>query len=556
MFFRKVISKSNGKEYTYVKLIENYREGNKVKQRVIANLGNIEDLTPEKVQGLISGLARICGAESESEDASFETKKVLHFGDVMALHKVWSTLGINKTVQDLTGSEKSTFLPILAEIMVMNQVIRPKNRKSLSQWYRSLYLPQLEGKNISPDHFSKALDALIAIKEPLEKQIFQNIQKLFPAHSGTIYCHLTRGFFERAISEAGNHRSGRTFINRPPERKQVDMGILVGENGIPLGHRMFIGNFADGDTVPRRVSQIKEQYAVENCIFVGDQNIITDENVRLLVAYGYEYIMGLELTFNREPGHLERFLEMPSDQFEVIDDGLLYREIEIYGDRYLLCYNPEKAAENIFSLESGLNSIEKELAEIQKWVEDKCSTNAKANFYKAKNLLKDTFCRRYFENMYDEKNNTFSYRRRQEVIDREISRSGKFVIKTNNSSLSPLQIINAYTHYAEARDEFRQIKNNDAGPSDYTEARIRGYVFVSVLAYLMEKCLENILRQKNIEISARSALEILEDIKLTINEMNHKEVRFITPADGIQQEILSALGVGEIPRTLIKGAVL
>jgi len=555
MFFRKVVSKSNGKEYTYVKLIENYREGNKVKQRVIANLGNIEDLTPEKVQALISGLARICGLEAESEDAFFETKKVLHFGDVLALHKVYSMLGITKMIRDLMGSEKATLLPHLVEIMVMNQVIKPKGKRALSDWHRSLYLPQLEGKTLSPDHFSKALDALTTIKEPLEKQIFQAIQNLFPAESGTVYCHLTRGFFERAVSETGSQRNSRPFIGRPPERKQVDMGLLVNERGIPLGHRMFMGNFADGDTVPRRVSQVKEQYAIDNCIFVGDQKIITDENVRLLVAYDYEYIIGLELRFNRELGPLESYLDMPSEKFELIDDDLLYREIDLAGSRYLLCYNPEKAAESIFILENRLNSIEKELSEIQKWVEAKCSVNAKANFYKAKSLLKDPFCRRYFECMYDDKNNKFNYLRKQDVIDREISRSGKFVIKTNNRSLSAVEIINAYTHYAEARDVFRLIKNDDTGP-DYTESRLRGYVFISVLAYLMEKALENILRQHGIEIGAKSALEILEDIKLTINEMNNREIRFITPVYGVQKEILAALGVSEVPRTLIKGAVL
>ncbi|MCL6610742.1 MAG: IS1634 family transposase [Peptococcaceae bacterium] len=554
MFFRKVVSKSNGKEYTYVKLIENYREGSKVKQRVIANLGNIEDLTPEKVQGLITGLARICGLETE--DTSFETKKVLHFGDVLALHKVWSRLGINKIIRDLTGPEKPAILPHLAEIMVMNQVLKPKNSKTLSDWYRSLYLPQLEGRNLTPEHFSRALDALTAIKEPLEKEIFQAVQNLFPAESGTVFCHLTRGFFERAAGETSGQRGTRSFIGRPPDRKQVDLSILVNEKGIPLGHRVFMGSFADGDTVPRRVSQIMDQYAVEKCIFVGDQKIITEENVRLLVAYGYEYIMGLELSYNRELGPLESHLEAPSEKFETIGDDLLYREIEAAGNRYLLCCNPEKAAENLFILENRLNSIEKELAEIQKWVESKCSFNAKANFYKAKNLLKDTFCRRYFEYTYDDKNNKFAYRRRQDVIDREIARSGKFVIKTNARDLSPVEIINAYTHYAEARDEFRLIKNIDTGPGDYTESRIRGYVFISVMAYLVEKALENILQQHNIEISARNALEILEDIKLTVNQMNHKEIRFVTPAHGIQKEILAALGVSEVPRTLIKGAVL
>ncbi|MHB8918416.1 MAG: IS1634 family transposase, partial [Desulfocucumaceae bacterium] len=238
MFFRKVTSKSNGKEYTYVKLIENYREGQKVKQRVIANLGNIEDLTPDKVHGLITGLSRICGLETENENGTFETKRVLEFGDVLALHKIWEMLGINKVIRELLATERSTVLPLLVEIMVMNQVINPKGRKVLSDWYHYLYLPQLEGKHLSPEHFSRALDALAEIKDPLENKIFQTIQDLFPVESGTVFCHLTRGFFERAVNEGNGQRGGRSFITRSPERKQMDMGILVNETGIPFGHRM------------------------------------------------------------------------------------------------------------------------------------------------------------------------------------------------------------------------------------------------------------------------------------------------------------------------------
>ncbi|MFZ5647258.1 MAG: IS1634 family transposase [Bacillota bacterium] len=554
MFFRKVTSKSNGKEYTYVKLIENYREGNKVKQRVIANLGNIEDLTPDKVQALITGLARICGLEPEPQDA-FETKKVLHFGEVIAVQKVWETLGVSNIIRDLLGPEKSSIIPLLIELMVINQVIRPKSKMTIEDWYRCLYMPLLEGKNLATEHFVRALDALLSIKEPLERQLFWTIQKLFPGNPGTIYCHLTRGFFERAIHENGN-RNGKSFIGFRPERKQVDMGILVTGSGIPVGHRMFLGNFSDGETVPRRVSQIQQQYAVDQCIFVGDQKIITEENVRLLVAYGHKFIIGLELRFNQELTLLENYLAMPPESFEKIDDNLLYKEIGAGENRYLLCYNPEKAAERTYMLENRLNAIEKELAEIQKWVANKCAVNAKANFYRANSLLKDTFCRRYFECMYDEKSNTFNYFRKQDVVDREISLSGKFVIKTNAGNLSPEEVINAYTNYSEAREEFRIIKNNDAITTEHSESRLRGYVFISVLAYLVEKVMENILIRQNIEISARNALELLEDIKLTVNQIQDREIRFVTPAYDIHKEILSALGVPEIPRMLTKGAVL
>ncbi|MGQ9497373.1 MAG: hypothetical protein ACUVRC_05705 [Desulfotomaculales bacterium] len=42
-----MVTRRQGREYAYLKLIKNYREGGKIKQRVIANLENIDYLTPE-----------------------------------------------------------------------------------------------------------------------------------------------------------------------------------------------------------------------------------------------------------------------------------------------------------------------------------------------------------------------------------------------------------------------------------------------------------------------------------------------------------------------------
>jgi len=59
VFFRKITTKKNGKEYVYVKLIENYRQDGKVKQRVIANFGSVENLSAERINYLIASLRKL-----------------------------------------------------------------------------------------------------------------------------------------------------------------------------------------------------------------------------------------------------------------------------------------------------------------------------------------------------------------------------------------------------------------------------------------------------------------------------------------------------------------
>ncbi|MGQ9558262.1 MAG: IS1634 family transposase [Desulfurispora sp.] len=495
MFFRKITSKSNGKEYTYVKLIENYREGNKVKQRVIANLGNIEELTPEKVQGLISGLAKICGLP-EGLDSALVTQRVLEFGNVLAIHKIWQILQITEHIQKCSGALPHT--PLLAEILTIHQLVKKHNMRRITEWYEQLYLPHLENTSISPDQFSRTLTNLATIKEELEKALFQVVQKFCPDHDQIIFCHLTRGYLEQ--SPSGNGRpggSGRPFIATPLERRQVDLALLVNQSGLPFGHRMFLGHLADGETVPRRISEIKGQYQIKNCVFVGDQQIITEENLQLLQAYGQEYIVGMPVRFNHEATALTQHFYAPATAFTRLHDNLLYREVVWRGHRYLICLAPLQAAGKAKRLESRLLEVEKELA-----------------------------------------------------------LSGKFLIKTNCHYLSAGQIIAAYQDYTLAREEFRLIKKHEQSTGINSESQLRGYVFVCVLAYLIKKTLEKILSRGGLEISPEHALELLEDIKLTVNICQNEELRYITPPNSLQEDILSLLGIKQLPRRLEKNALL
>ncbi|GAB6181483.1 hypothetical protein JCM14036_28020 [Desulfotomaculum defluvii] len=59
MFFRKITTKKNGKEYVYIKLIENYRSNGKIKQRVVANFGSVDNLTPDRINDLIISLKKL-----------------------------------------------------------------------------------------------------------------------------------------------------------------------------------------------------------------------------------------------------------------------------------------------------------------------------------------------------------------------------------------------------------------------------------------------------------------------------------------------------------------
>jgi len=91
------ITTSGGRRY--LQLVEGYRnEDGKVRHRVIANLGRIEDLTPRKLDPLISGLNRALGRAGNTASEVISDSARAH-GDVFALHEIWKQLGFDRALQ-------------------------------------------------------------------------------------------------------------------------------------------------------------------------------------------------------------------------------------------------------------------------------------------------------------------------------------------------------------------------------------------------------------------------------------------------------------------------
>lgn len=58
MFIRKQVSYKGNKRYTYLKLVENYRYKDKVRQRTLVNIGNIDRWPRQKVKEFIIKLSQ------------------------------------------------------------------------------------------------------------------------------------------------------------------------------------------------------------------------------------------------------------------------------------------------------------------------------------------------------------------------------------------------------------------------------------------------------------------------------------------------------------------
>ena len=90
---------------------------------------------------------------------------------------------------------------------------------------------------------------------------------------------VTSSYFEglhNALGEYGYNRDGKRG------KKQIVIGLLADDQGEPLAVRVFAGNRNDPTTVPDQIRIVKEQFGVEELVFVGDRGMVKSKGKQAL----------------------------------------------------------------------------------------------------------------------------------------------------------------------------------------------------------------------------------------------------------------------------------
>lgn len=150
---------------------------------------------------------------------------------------------------------------------------------------------------------------------------------------------------------------------------QIIVGLLVDQNGFPLGLHSFAGNTAEVNTIVPVIEAFKKQHSLKSITVVADAGMLSHKNVEALTNAGYTYIVGSKLH------------KVPYDIAEYQKTGkLLDKQIittHLTGDQRIIYQYREKRA----ALD--LHNIAKQIAKAEKIISGKASEK-KAKFLNVK----------------------------------------------------------------------------------------------------------------------------------------------------------------------------
>lgn len=538
MFFREVKAKNE----TYLRLVQSVRRKGKVVQKVLINFGNTKTLKPEFVNWLNKELSKFAGLPAAKTLADVHHEESLDYGDCLLINHFWDKLDLSRLIKRaLEKTEVEIDVALLTKIMVINRLKEPKSKLGVQEWYEdNIFLEDIKDKKFPVHQFYRALEYLHNIKYQLESWVYYNLCDLFNQKVTLVFYDLTSTYFEGTqcpISVHGNSKDHR------PDLKQIQLGLLINDEGIPIGHKVFLGNTSDKSTVPEVLEELKHKYCIKKLIFVGDKGLVSASNLNEIGSQGYEYILNLKLRKSNEVKEILKFGDDLST-YTKVKENLLIKEHRLAKLRYLFCYNPENAPLDKASRERRIKKAETGLKKILSWTKKGKTKPEKEVVAKVERLLNKTFSQKYFEYGYDRKQG-LTYQLLTKPIKDELRLDGKFILKTNSLKITQEEIVFGYKTLVDVEVAFREIKDFLRLRPIYvhSEESVRGHVFVCVLAYLIEKLLERELKNKDIELSAQKALAELKKIKLTTDILGNTKLRIRSNLSSQQEKILKKLDI-------------
>ena len=304
MFLRSVTA-ANG-QHEYFRLVESFRGGDKVKQRIVVHLGR-KDLLAPHLDALIRLLQDDSAPPRWLPADQVSTPRASTWGPILAARRLFEQLSLG-SILDAGRSSLRHGQPLSERVfpLLANRLTRPGSEHALAQWLEDFYVCTAQGSRWTPawkQHrrvkvdceqlklWYQTLDDLLAEKPRIEKEIYLELWNLFGLNPDLAFYDIASTYFEGTgpaeLGRCGYRRDGK------PRNPQVVIGVVMME-GWPIAHHVFADNRLDQTTVMEVVQDLNTRFELNRVVFVDDRGMMTIGNVAQLRDLEQGYLVELQ----------------------------------------------------------------------------------------------------------------------------------------------------------------------------------------------------------------------------------------------------------------------
>ena len=587
MFLRRNRKFANGECYEYWTLVKTVRTAKGPRQEIVATLGKepgldrhtahgweevadlLEGRTPGAVQGeLGQALAPVPPPQwAEVDLRGIRVERVRDFGRVYLALALWRRLGLHTLLGELIepGREEVPW-ELTACILTLARFCGQKSELEVAQcWYADTALDDLLGvafEQVNDARLYRGLDILHAQKDRLCAHLGERYRDWFGVRFEFLLYDVTSTYFEGQA--LGNEKAAHGYSrDHRPDCKQVNIGLVVTPEGLPIGYEVFAGNRADVTTVEEMVELMETKYGQPERIWVMDRGMISEDNIDFLRARQARYLVGTPKS------QLKSFAAqlLEKDHWAEVQEGV---EVKLVPhpdagsqEQYVLCRSSARRQKEAAMIELArkrlLAQLNRTHASLQKRpAKDPGALERRVGRWLGRFPSAERLIEVVVERDAQGRACGLQMTERAERNAWAELAHGAYLLRTNCTEKDPAKLWRWYMQLSQAEDAFRISKSDlSLRPVFHQKAqRVEAHILVCFLTLALWRTLEMWMWAKGLGNSARQLLKEVEtihslDVVLPIREketqqMREVRLRVVASPDRPTAELLDKLGL-ELP---------
>jgi hypothetical protein len=509
---------------SYLRIVEGFRdEHGKVRQRIIANLGRIDQLKPESLDTVIKGLQRVAG-KPQDPGTPPEFESALAFGDLWALHCLWEQLGLGDALRRALRSSRRQFdAEALIRTMAFNRLCDPESKLGVLRWLETVVIPK-GPKNPNHDQLLRAMDTLMDHLEPVEQAICGQLRPLLDQTVSVVFYDLTtirvsgESVLEKDLRQFGRSKDGGT-------RRQFVLGVVQSADGLPLMHTVHEGNIAEVKTLRGMVQRVLERFRLQRIVIVADRGLLSLDNLDQIESLAREtacvvdFILAVPVRRYGELG--DRILQVDANRGPGEISFSPKESSESPRYRLIVDYDEQAAAHQRETRRAKLD----ELLQAGQQLADKLDRQDAGQRQKGRKATDRGAYMRFYRQVADAsmlsfieidlEADRFSFAENEKALKRAQTMDGKLVLITSIRDLPAGQVVSRYKALADIERGFRVLKSAIEIAPVYHRLpdRIRAHALICFLALVLHRILRQRLQAGGSAASPDRALQILRQIQ-------------------------------------------
>ena len=561
MFLRRNRRTISGELYEYWTLVKTVRTAKGPRQEVVATLGKepglesrsrygwgdiadlLEGRSPASAQG---ELGQELAGEPQPQWAQVDlqgvrVERVREFGHVYLGLALWRRLGLHTALRELIepGREEVSW-ELTACILALARFCAQKSELEVAErWYADSVLEDLLGvpaAQINESRLYRGLDVLHQHKDQLCRHLLEKYKDWFGVEFEFLLYDVTSTYFEGQA--LGNEKAARGYSrDHRPDCKQVNIGLVVTPEGLPVAYEIFAGNTADVTTVEQMVELMEKKYGQAKRIWVMDRGMVSEDNIEFLRGREARYLVGTPK--NQLKAFEAQLLE--KENWTEVQAGV---EVKLVAhpdgqsqEQYVLCRSSARREKEAAMLELAYKRLRAELDKTHASLQKRPARDAGqverrigrwlGRFPSAERLLTVTVDRTP-EGHASGLTITEHTERRTWAEQAQ----GAYLLRTNCTEKDPSQLWRWYIQLSQAEDAFRISKSDlSLRPVFHQKTeRVEAHILVCFLSLALWRTLEMWMRGKGLGNCSRQLIKEVAtlrslDVVLPVKEQHTQQTR-------------------------------